>query len=54
MWVAGELPEPGEVRAFPPAAMLKRLGPSGIAVGDEDLAEVLEQAYQSFAAESER
>jgi hypothetical protein len=50
MWVAGELPEPGEVRAFPPGAMLKRLGPSGIAVGDEDLAQVLERAYEIFAS----
>ena len=30
-------------------AMLKRLGPSGIAVGDEDLAQVLERAYEAFA-----
>jgi hypothetical protein len=50
MWVAGELPEPGDVRPFPPAAMLKRLGPSGIAVGDDDLADVLEQAYEGFAS----
>ena len=49
MWVAGELPAPGEVRAFPAGAMLKRLGPSGIAVGDEDLAQVLERAYEAFA-----
>jgi hypothetical protein len=31
--------------------MLKRLGPSGIAVGDEDLAQVLERAYEAFAAD---
>jgi hypothetical protein len=49
MWAAGELPEPGEVRAFPAGAMLKRLGPSGIAVGEDDLAEVLERAYEAFA-----
>ena len=49
MWVAGELPAPGEVRAFPAGAMLKRLGPSGIAVGDEDLAQVLERAYEAFS-----
>src|SRR3954468_814946 len=48
MWLAVELPEPAEVRAFPAGAMLKRLGPSGIAVGDEDLAEVLERAYEAF------
>lgn len=50
MWVGGELPAPGEVRAMPVAAVLKRLGPSGIAVGEEDLAQVLERAYEAFAA----
>jgi hypothetical protein len=31
------------------AAVLKRLGPSGIQVGTLDLAEVLERAYASFS-----
>ena len=54
-WVAGELPAPGEVRAFPAGAMLKRLGPSGIAVGDEDLARCSSaRTRRSLGAERER
>ena len=49
-WSGGELPEPGEVRTMPVGAVLKRLGPSGISVGEEDLADVLERAYEAFAA----
>jgi hypothetical protein len=49
-WAGGELPEPAEVRVMPPGAVLKRLGPSGISVGDEDLADVLQRAYDAFAA----
>jgi hypothetical protein len=49
-WVGGELPEPAEPRTMPPGAVLKRLGPSGIAAGDEDLADVLQRAYDAFAA----
>lgn len=49
VWQAGPLPEPRPVRPLPPAAVLKRLGPSGIQVGAQDLAEVLERAYASFA-----
>jgi hypothetical protein len=49
-WAGGDLPEPGEVRPFPMGAVLKRLGPSGIQVGDEELADVLERAYEAFAA----
>jgi hypothetical protein len=45
----GDLPEPGEVRPMPVGAVLKRLGPSGIAVGEDDLAQVLERAYEAFA-----
>jgi hypothetical protein len=48
-WVGGPLPEPGPRRALPVGAVLKRLGPSGIAVGDEDLADVLLRAYEAFA-----
>jgi uncharacterized Zn finger protein len=50
VWRAGTLPEPRRVRPLPPGAVLKRLGPSGIQVGAQDLAEVLERAYASFAA----
>jgi hypothetical protein len=48
-WVGGELPEPAAPRALPVGAVLKRLGPSGIQIGDEDLAEVLQRAYEAFA-----
>lgn len=50
VWRAGPLPEPRPVRPLPPGAVLKRLGPSGIQVGAQDLAELLERAYASFAA----
>jgi uncharacterized Zn finger protein len=50
LWRAGPLPEPRPVRPLPPAAVLKRLGPSGILVGGQDLAEVLQRAYAAFAA----
>jgi hypothetical protein len=48
-WTGGPLPEPGPPRALPVGAVLKRLGPSGILVGDEDLADVLQAAYRAFA-----
>jgi hypothetical protein len=47
-WVGGELPEPAPPRALPVGAVLKRLGPSGISLGDEDLADVLQPAYEAF------
>lgn len=50
VWRAGPLPEPRPARPLPPGAVLKRLGPSGIQVGAQDLSEVLERAYASFAA----
>ena len=49
VWEAGPLPELGPRRPLPAAAVLKRLGPSGIQAGAQDLAEVLERAYRSFA-----
>ena len=49
-WAGGPLPEPGPRRALPVGAVLKRLGPSGISVGDDDLADVLLRAYEAFAA----
>jgi hypothetical protein len=48
-WLGGELPPPAPPRALPVGAVLKRLGPSGIQIGDEDLADVLERAYVAFA-----
>lgn len=52
-WAGGPLPEPGPRRALPVGAVLKRLGPSGILVGDEDLADVLQVAYRVFAGYDE-
>ncbi len=49
IWQLGRLPEPRPVRPLPPAAVLKRLGPSGIQVGVQDLTDVLQRAYASFA-----
>jgi hypothetical protein len=48
-WLGGELPEPAPPRALPVGAVLKRLGASGIQIGDQDLADVLEPAYEAFA-----
>ena len=48
-WAGGELPEPAAPRNLPVGAVLKRLGPSGIQIGDEDLAQVLQRAYEAFA-----
>jgi hypothetical protein len=47
-WQGGTLPEPGPPRALPVGAVLKRLGPSGILVGEQDLADVLQLAYEAF------
>ena len=49
IWEAPAPPELGPARPLPPAAVLKRLGASGIQVGGRDLAEVLERAYASFS-----
>lgn len=49
-WRGGALPEPRPAQPLLVGSMLKRLGPSGIRVGDEDLADVLERAYRAFAA----
>jgi hypothetical protein len=48
-WDAGELPQLRPLRPLPVAAVLKRLGPSGLRVGGDDLADVLERAYEEFA-----
>ena len=47
-------PSWARARPLPTAAVLKRLGKSGIQVGAQDLAEVLERAYASFAASGRR
>jgi uncharacterized Zn finger protein len=49
-WEAGPLPEPRPLRPLPTGAVLKRLGPSGLRAGGNDLEELLQRAYQSFAA----
>ena len=49
IWEAAPPPELGPRRPLPAGAVLKRLGPSGIQAGAQDLAEVLERAYRSFA-----
>jgi len=48
-WAAGPLPEPRPLRPMPVGAVLKRLGPSGLRIGTDDLADVLERAYAEFA-----
>jgi uncharacterized Zn finger protein len=54
IWQAPPPPELGPPRPLPTAAVLKRLGPSGIQVGNRDLVEVLERAYASFAGSARR
>jgi hypothetical protein len=48
-WQAGPLPAPRPLRPLPVGAVLKRLGPSGLRVGTDDLVDVLERAYAEFA-----
>lgn len=48
-WEAGALPLPRPLRPLPVGAVLKRLGPSAIRVGENDLAATLEPAYAAFA-----
>ena len=48
-WHAGILPAPQPIRPMPVGAVLKRLGPSGLRVEGEDLADVLQRAYAAFA-----
>jgi len=50
-WLAGTLPPPRPLRPLPVGAVLKRLGPSGVRAGGEDLADALQRAYAVFAAE---
>ena len=49
-WRAAPLPQPRPLRALPTAAVLRRLGRSGIRAGGVDLADALERAYEAFAA----
>lgn len=49
-WRAGRVPTIGPARPLPPGAVVKRLGRSGIRVGNDDLAVALERAYAAFAS----
>jgi hypothetical protein len=49
-WRGGVLAEPSEPRVLPAGAVLKRLGPSEIRVGDVDLGELLVAAYDALVA----
>ena len=53
-WRGGPLPAPRARRPLPADTVLKRLGPSGVKLDGVDLAEVLQQAYSSFAASPDR
>lgn len=53
-WEAGPLPEPRPLRPLPVAAVLKRLGPSGLKVGGGDLTDVLQRAYAAFGRSASR
>jgi uncharacterized Zn finger protein len=48
-WRAGTFPERQPLRPLPVGAVLKRLGPSALQLRGEDLADVLQRAYESFA-----
>jgi uncharacterized Zn finger protein len=52
-WRGGTLPEPASIRPLPVGAVLKRLGPSGVDLRGDDLAQVLQRAYASFAASAD-
>lgn len=49
-WEGGAFPELHAPRPFPVGAVMKRLGESGLRVGGEELRDVLQRAYASFAA----
>ncbi len=48
-WAGRPVPAPPNPRALPVGAVVKRLGRSGIRVGDADLADALAPAYRAFA-----
>jgi uncharacterized Zn finger protein len=49
LWSAASPPAQLPPRPLPVGAVLKRLGPSGIRVGGNDLTDVLQRAYAAFA-----
>jgi uncharacterized Zn finger protein len=52
-WRGGRLPDAAPLRPLPVGAVLKRLGPSGLDLRGDDLAQVLQRAYESFARSAE-
>ena len=48
-WRGGELPPAPDAARAAGGAVLKRLGRSGVEVGDTDLVDVLERAYATFS-----
>lgn len=52
-WETGPLPELRPARTLPVGAVLKRLGRSGIPVGDAELVDALRPAYAAFATITE-
>lgn len=48
-WQGADTPAAASRRTLAAGAVLKRLGASGVQVGDEDVADVLEQAYTAFS-----
>ena len=52
VWRGGPLPELRPPRPLPAGAVLKRLGPSGLRAGGNDLTEALERAYAAFGREA--
>ncbi len=53
-WNGETLPEPREPRVVASGAVLKRLGPSQVRVGDEDLSDVLSRAYEHLGSSGGR
>jgi uncharacterized Zn finger protein len=49
LWEAPPVPAARPPRPLPVGAVLKRLGPSGIRAGGDDLVDVLQRAYAAFA-----
>ena len=49
LWEAAPVPAPRPPRPLPVGAVLKRLGPSGIRAGGDDLVAVLQRAYAAFS-----
>jgi uncharacterized Zn finger protein len=49
-WRSAALPAAGAVRGLPAGAVLQRLGPSGVRVGEEDLVDAFRHAYAELVA----